>query len=510
MCYLASPRSHRGLTDPCCRVIAFRTFSHTFKSPSPIFLAPDRRPCTTVTHLPPASAIAPPPLPEERHQLFQLAPAAHMISPQLHYSLTPDASSDAVMVQDPASAAELSSLTDPALASDTLPSLFLPDVASTPPSYIPTDTPHYTFEYLVHMTGRVVWQPYRLLRAGIPLPKTANPPQDVFPGVDLYSAIEALASSRQGSSRLWRPSGFHQAFLEIPMPGVSRPNDWAPKSTIVPASSFVKERLRKRLASDSLTAQAQSAVGLIQHSVIFGIAYEVWAMRYIHEHGLTVTLENGAALDVPPLPTRRLDLSPTTTSSPLHTSSVVHLTSLFASSNNKLENAIYLPTVTNYPALDAVIVLNDNDGNLHVIVLQMTVSSTRPIAAAGVNGLLLALGSFALDAHFHFVLIGPDKATNMNLVKSEYPALPRRSSSELSESYIRNDAVSDNNRDPRLDGPFWTMGFATLDPVPSVMPECTYVSTGSPCCRRRRGLIYFPSRPMSRDIAGSSSCRPSR
>ncbi|GEM10743.1 hypothetical protein Rt10032_c12g4760 [Rhodotorula toruloides] len=348
-----------------------------------------------------------------------------------------------------------------ALPVNTMPSLFLPDVGSLPPSYTAINHSHYTFEDLILQTGRVVREPYLLLRCGILFLKTSNPLLRLL-RTQFDLAIETLASTGrpEGSPRSplaleSRPAGFHQAFLEVPAPGVSRPNMRAPKSLIIPASATVEDWLRTGLTDFDLRRQpAQRTIGLIQHPAIFGVAYEVWAIRFIGEHGLTVTLENGV-IYIPQLPTKRLNLSPTETSSPSQFSAVEHLCPLFPFSGKTIEDGIYLPTLSNYPRC------------------HHDVSSSHPIYAEGINGLLRALGSCAPFAHFHFLFVGLNQESGQKLISGKYPALSKLSESKMPKPSTRSTAGSAYH-ERRLDRPHWTLSFALLDPVPSVKPDSTY------------------------------------
>ncbi|KAJ8292396.1 hypothetical protein OF846_004199 [Rhodotorula toruloides] len=220
--------------------------STRFASSPRVYLTPKERPSCPETHLPPYSEVVPPPQPEDLDKLFQLP--MRRVTPGS--SVAPSSASDA-------SAQTAGGPTQADEATRThMPSLFLPEVSTAPPSYAPSSGNFYTFnDYILYMS-RTVGDAYKYLSDGM-YRKSSDLRRDIFPTLDFHRTLNVLYEARtyKPSAPAWilgmpvalQPRGFDLVFLEVPTPGVPRPNAGMPNSTVIPASAAVQEWFRKEL-----------------------------------------------------------------------------------------------------------------------------------------------------------------------------------------------------------------------------------------------------------------------
>lgn len=115
----------------------------------------------------------------------------------------------------------------------TMPSLFLPAVSTTPPSYTPSSGGLYTFSDCVHYMGRTVGRSYRFLRYG-ERRKTSNPRQDLFPRLNFGRTLDILYAARS-----YNPS---PAAYILSLPTAKQPDDFDRVFLVVPAPNLVRTR----------------------------------------------------------------------------------------------------------------------------------------------------------------------------------------------------------------------------------------------------------------------------
>ncbi|BGP34629.1 hypothetical protein JCM10296v2_006451 [Rhodotorula toruloides] len=176
-----------------------------FASSPRVYLTPKERPFRPETHLPPYSEVVPPPQPKDMDNLFQLP---------------------------------------------------MRRASTAPPSYAPSSGSFYTFSDYIFYVGRTVGDPYKFLRDGM-YRKTSSLRRDIFPTLDYQRSLNILYEARthKPSAPAWvlgmptalQPAGFDLVFLEVPTPGVPRPNAGMPNSTVIPASTAVQEWFRQEL-----------------------------------------------------------------------------------------------------------------------------------------------------------------------------------------------------------------------------------------------------------------------
>lgn len=289
------------------------------------------------------------------------------------------------------------------------------------------------------------------------------------------SAIDELTklAKEMGIKEDDQDIGFHQLFAEIPTPGVPRPTRKYPSSIIIPASAPLEELTRRKLDEASLADLARHARSFIHHPIVHGIAHEVYAARVIELAGATVVLVDETTFSLPRLPRTVVHLPLVKTAADVDEDPAKVATAIaqfdyrrlaqleprfptdVSSSSSALSPGLYLPQ-TGFPALDAVAIYYEDDGQLVVVALQMTVSNRHDVKLSGIQSLYQGLGRHANKAKLHFAFVVPSPDKGKDLLKPSRPTLPPAPSiSRPRRSNTRSSATN----------PFtWLRGYIVIDP----------------------------------------------
>ncbi|EMS18081.1 hypothetical protein NBRC10512_005209 [Rhodotorula toruloides] len=373
------------------------------------------------------------------------------------------------------------------------------------PAGIPSANPLYSLPEAVYLLGRTVRNPLGAV-ARSPRPKSCPPEwrlEDLFTGLPHFNSVfsslaqvnllsglpdapEADVQAAEDLAKLTdemrikeddQQNGFHQVFAEVPTPDVARPSLQYPRSIIVPASAPLERLARAKLQEFTLDDLARHARSFIHHPVVYGITHEVYAARIMELCGALAVLADGSTFSIPRLSRVSIVLPLVKTTANIdeddakvaeavakfdydglsHQKPAFPLDESFASTGStlpRLASGLYIPQA-GFPTLEGVAIYYDEDEQLIVSALQMTVSGRHDLKLSGIQSLYIALGPYAKLAKFRFAFVVPAVDKGLALIKPARAALPPPASLERSRRSTRSDAPS----------PFtWSRAFIVIDP----------------------------------------------